>query len=198
MAKNLKHRLFRRRNILISLIALIVIAAVLAVLEVTNTTHIFHDETPVAQVVVKKGKPAPEPQKNVSNSNSTNAEKTPTTGNSVPGGATDTNGSAGAQTSPGQWIVAASGAITVKQPLANAALQSGDTLSGSAKVSTVNFRLIDNQVGVISQGTLNVVNGNFSGNLNFTSHSSTGRLDVFSTDDQGVEINEVQISVSFK
>lgn len=198
MAKNLKHRLFQRRNVLIGATAIVVIAAIFTVLEVTNTTHIFHDETPVAKVVVKKGKPAPEPKKNVSSSGSASTEKTPTTGNSVPGGATDTNGSASAQTSPGQWTVAASGALTVKQPLPNAALQSGDTLSGSAKVSTVSFRLIDNQVGVISQGTLNVVNGNFSGNLNFTSHSSTGRLDVFSTDDQGVEINEVQISVSFK
>jgi hypothetical protein len=33
--------------------------------------------------------------------------------------------------------------------------------------------------------------------MTFTPHSSSGRLDVFSTNDQGVELNEVQISVSF-
>lgn len=179
----------------------VVLAAVVVVgaLELTGTTHFFRKSDAATKVVVKAGKPTPVPVNNVSKGTTT-AAKTPATSAaaSTPGGGKDTNGSVSASTSPGQWVVSQSGNITVKQPVANAALQSGAVLSGSAKVGTVNFRLIDSKVGVISEGTLNVVNGNFSGVLSFTSQSSTGRLDVFSTDTPGgPELNEVQISVGF-
>jgi len=177
---------------------LIILAAlVVFALEITNTIHIFHKSVPATQVIVQVGKPTSVPKSNVSNT-APPAAKSPAAGSStLISGGTDTNGAANASTDPSQWVVSDSGNITVKQPVANAKLQSGAVLSGSAKVSTVNFRLIDSNVGVISEGTLNVVNGNFSGTLNFTPQSSSGRLDVFSTDSQGVELNEVQISVSF-
>ncbi len=176
----------------------LVILIVVGVLDVTHTTSFFRKPVPITQVVIKAGKPAAKPQNNASAATITPAAKTPTsnTGNVISGG-TDTNGNATSTTNSSQWVVAASGNITVKQPVANATLQPGGVLSGSAKVSQVNFRLIDNSVGVVSEGTLSVVNGNFSGNLNFTPHSSSGRLDVFSTNAQGVELNEVQISVDF-
>ncbi len=112
-------------------------------------------------------------------------------------GGTDTNGQSTATTNSSQWIVSKSGNITVQEPIANATIKSGSMLIGLAKVSQVNFRLVDNTAGVISEGTLNVVDGKFSGALNFTPHSSGGRLDVFSTDANGVEINEIQIAVKF-
>jgi hypothetical protein len=180
------------------LAGVVALAAVIAVLELTNTTHFFHSATPASKVIVKAGKPTPAPKSNSSAGKPTTKTATPDNTSRSISGATDTNGSATATTNPNQWVVAQSGAITVKQPTANATLQSGGTLSGSAKVDTVTYRLIDSSVGVISEGTLKVVNGNFSGALNFTSHSSTGRLDVFSTNAQGVELNEVQISVNFQ
>jgi hypothetical protein len=61
----------------------------------------------------------------------------------------------------------------------------------------VNYRLIDDQVGVISQGTIKVVAGNFSAAVNFKPYAKTGRLDVFTTDDNGKESNEVQVQVAF-
>jgi hypothetical protein len=190
---NTSHRRFsKKQKLLASVLAII---AVVVVLEVTNTTHFFHTPTPATKVVVKKGKPSAKPKKNASAGAST--QKTPTAGDRTIGGATDTNGSASASSNASQWTVSKSGNITLKQPLPNTKLQPGDLISGSAKVDRVNFRLIDDRIGVISQGALSVVNGNFSGTLNFTSHASTGRLDVFSTDSQGVELNEVQISVSY-
>lgn len=154
--------------------------------------------TPANKVVKKAG--------NISNTKPANSannptpKKAPTSSNNTQrniSGPTDTNGQATANTNSSQWITSTSGNITVEQPIANATIQSGTTLSGTAKVGTVNYRLVDSSVGVISEGTLNVVNGKFSGNLNFTPHSSGGRLDVFSTAPNGAELNEIEIAVNF-
>jgi len=53
-------------------------------------------------------------------------------------------------------------------------------------------------MGVISQGIIQVVNGKFSATVNFPSHSNSGRLDVYSTDSNGKEINEVQLNVTLQ
>lgn len=155
--------------------------------------------TPASKVVTKAGNFSSNTKPSNSANNPT-AKKQPT-GNSNIGrtisGATDTNGQSGTATNSSQWITSTSGNITVEQPIANATFASGDTLSGTAKVSSVNFRLIDNSVGVISEGSLNVVNGKFSGKINFTPHSSGGQLDVFSTDANGAEINEIQIAIKY-
>lgn len=129
------------------------------------------------------------------------AKKVPTSNNSASrnaGGSTDTNGQTSATTDPSQWTTSSSGLVTVKQPIANSTLKSGDSLSGSAKnVSKVNWRLVDDKVGVIATGALNVVNGNFSGILHFNPQGNSGHLDVFSTNSQGVEYNEVRIDLSY-
>lgn len=96
-----------------------------------------------------------------------------------------------------QWTQSQSGVITVKTPVANATLQNGDTVAGSATIDKVQYRLIDADAGVISQGFINVVNGNFTASISFKHYASSGRLDVFSTDGSGKEINEVQIPVKF-
>lgn len=114
------------------------------------------------------------------------------------GGGTDTKGQTTSNTNSSQWITASSGNITIEQPIANTTLQNGSTLSGTAKISTIHFRLIDNAVGVISEGTLSVVNGKFSGSLSFTPHSPTGQLDVFDVGTNGVELDEIQIAVKFQ
>lgn len=125
-------------------------------------------------------------------------EKSPSITNSASNqsGATDTNGQAQPNSNdPSQWIVAKSGNITVKQPLTNATLKPGGSLIGSAKVGEVYYRLIDNKVGVVAQGTLSVNSGNFSGNLQFQTSATDGRLDVYSLGIDGSEINEIQIAV---
>jgi len=153
-------------------------------------------KTPVNQRVVTAGRSSPTEAPKDTNSQ---VNKTPgsNSGSRDIGNATDTNGTASSSTNSNQWVTSASDVITVKQPLANAKFQNGDTLSGSSKVSPVHYRLSDNKVGVISQGVLNVVNGNFSGAIHFNPQGTGGRLDVFSTDTGGVEYNEIQINVSF-
>lgn len=130
-----------------------------------------------------------------------NGNKTPSvsTNNDNNGSAVDTHGQSVPTTASNKWTVSQSGLITVKQPTGGSSLKSGEAIIGSAGggIGQVEYRLLDNQIGVISQGYISVVNGSFSATINFQSHSSSGRLDVFNTDSGGREINEVQVPVSF-
>lgn len=113
------------------------------------------------------------------------------------GTAVDNNGSLSTSTPPSQWVSSDSGAITVKSPALDSTVSSGFNLSGSSSLGKLQYRLVDDQVGVISQGFINVVNGNFSANIGFQEVSDSGRLDVFSTNADGAEVNEVQLPVKF-
>lgn len=169
---------------------------IMAILELTNTTHFFHNSSS-STVIKKAGTPVPAPTSNVSGSTSPSS-KTPSANNTpTAGGSVDTGGTAPTATTQSQWIVSQSGNITLKQPIANSTLQDGAVISGSANVSQVSFRLVDNQIGVIDQGVLNVTNGNFSGILHFKSQATSGQLDVFSTEANAKEINEIQVTVTF-
>jgi hypothetical protein len=114
------------------------------------------------------------------------------------GTSTDKQGHAAASNPSNLWVQSSSGAITLKQPVSGSTIASGIEVSGSANVDKVQYRLIDNDRGVISQGFINVVNGSFSATISFNGHGSQGRLDVFSTNVNGAETNEVQVPVTFK
>jgi hypothetical protein len=119
-------------------------------------------------------------------------------GSGSQGGAIDTNG-ADVPTDTTGGVASESGVLTVLQPTENQELASGATLSGSAKdLSKVQYRLIDNDRGVIAQGALFVKDGVFSGKLQFEASATSGRLDVFSYDAQGEEINTIEMPVTFK
>lgn len=197
-----QYRNARRRNwfrlpkkALLGLAALVLI---LGALEATNTTHFFHKDNKNLKVITKAGTATPKPKENVS-ANSATTEKSPgaDTNSSSDGRAVDTHGQASTSTSSDQWVISKSGNLTVKQPIANGTLKSGGILSGSAKVSEVHYRLIDSLKGVVAQGILSVTDGNFSGTLQFSASATSGRLDVFSTEPDGSEVNEVQIAVVF-
>ncbi len=176
---------------------LIILGLILLGLELTNTTHILHNP-PQTKYIVTAGTPVAAPKQKTGTTTRT-ADKTPVTNSSGGGnGVVDTQGSKHPDTDSSQWIVSQSGYITVKSPVANTKLSGGSEIIGSAKVAQVNYRLIDNNVGVLTQGTLSVLNGNFSGTLHFQPKGTGGRLDIFSTDAQGVEYNEVQINVAFQ
>lgn len=91
-----------------------------------------------------------------------------------------------------------SGVISVISPQPNSRLSSGDRLSGSANVERVQYRLIDNNIGVIAQGSLSVKEGKFSGAFDFNSQGTQGRLDIFSYSQEGIEENQVEIDVRLK
>lgn len=122
------------------------------------------------------------------------------TGGTSQGGAIDNKGEAPSSPSGGgATITSDSGVITVKGIAANSLLSNGDALYGtSTSQGVVNFRVIDEEVGMVAQGTLQIVNGSFSGKLAFTPHANTGRLDVYTTNSMGEEENNLEIPVRFK
>ena len=125
--------------------------------------------------------------------------KLPTVNTSQQGGVVDQQGKTTGPTPPTSWWTSSSsGAITLQQPYPNETIQSGITLSGTAKVSSVDFILTDSSVGQIAQGTLNVVNGKFSGIINFTPHAKTGTLQIYSPNpSNGAEENVININVNY-
>ncbi len=183
-----------RKTLLIVFLVIVVAAGVVAALELTNTTHFFH-KSPVVRAPSKPISQLP------GQSASNNGNKSPSTQNAqVNGGSeSDKNGQAasGVPTDPSLWSTSASGKTVLKLPGNNDSFKSGSTITGTSAVSPVQYRLVDDQAGVISQGTINVVNGNFTASVTFTPYAKTGRLDVFNTDSSGRELNEVQVTVNF-
>ena len=95
-------------------------------------------------------------------------------------GVIDNNGNTTGSIPPAsEWFASSNGNITLQQPVSNSTIQSGVTISGLANVDQIGYVLTDSSVGLISQGTLSVVGGKFSGNLTFVAHSNTGTLQVF-------------------
>jgi hypothetical protein len=132
---------------------------------------------------------------------------TPTPHSSVPstsngttqGGVVDNNGTTSSSVPPAsEWTSSNNGDITLQQPVTNQVVASGATLSGTAKVPTVQFILKDSSVGLIAQGSLNVVDSRFAGTLQFTPHAKTGNLEVYFANPQtGAEEDIININVNF-
>jgi hypothetical protein len=130
----------------------------------------------------------------------TNRPHTPVANSSSnQGGAVDNKGvtpPANKATDTSKPTSSSSGIITLEQPVANAALKSGDIVSGTARVDTIQYRLVDDKAGVLAQGPLSVVDGKFSGTLQFKAFGTTGTLKVFSIDSQsGAEINRIELPI---
>lgn len=180
------HSLLKRKWLLAGLVVLIVGGGYLA------WNHNTPTKSSTASAAGSAITPAPD---------ANNAKRTPASQNTSvnQGGANDQNGRVPSTSSAdsSQWSIATSGLITLKNPVKNGSFKSGDSIDGAAAAGPVQFRLIDNQVGVVAQGTINVVSGQFSAVANFTPYSSSGRLDVFNTDPNGRETNEVQVPVNF-
>jgi len=110
---------------------------------------------------------------------------------------TDTGGNISTLPPSSGWSSSTSGVITVYSPAKNSLLSSGQTLSGKSTAERVSFRLMDSVSGVIAQGSIGVVNDKFSGTFSFVTSAKDGRLDLFTTDNSGVESNVVEIPVRF-
>lgn len=190
-----------KKFVVITIVVILAAAATITGLELTNTTHIFHGK-PAANTIVTAGRQLPAGQSNSSPNSSTHTSNTGSPSVTSSDGFATNNNSRGQQsstTNSSQWITSASGVITVKQPSANATLSSGATLSGSTtSAGPIHFVLLDNTTGQIAQGMLNVTNGDFSGQINFSAQSANGQLNVFTTTPDGREQNIIQIGVNFR
>jgi hypothetical protein len=190
MAKARKNRSgFMNWTTVIAVIALLAIASVFAYKWNHKDTA---DIKPVVKGTPSTSASAPTPT-------STPAPSTTATNPTGQGGAVDNNGKTTDTIPPSsEWTSSTSGDITLQQPTNNSTISSGDTISGLANTSTVSFILKDTSAGVIAQGSLNVVNGKFSGTLQFTPHSSTGSLEVYYPNpDNGAEEDVINITVNY-
>ena len=188
MAHKLKKYFRFKKRYMAALLVLLLLVS-MTILELTNTTHLFHKQTATSGTISTSSPPK---------STSTVNKTSPTNTSTNKGTATDNNGvSPVITTDSSKWLVSSSGLLTVKSPLENDKIATGANLTGIASVDQIQYRLVDDQVGVISQGFINVVDGTFSANISFVAHSTTGRLDVFSSDTYGREINEVQVPITF-
>jgi hypothetical protein len=91
-----------------------------------------------------------------------------------------------------------SGNIVVYGPLSGELFRSGDRLYGTANVDTVWYRLIDDRIGMVAQGSLPVQDGRFSGTFNFNTDGTEGRLDIFNLNEDDRETDSVEIDVRFR
>lgn len=198
--KKINNRRNNRKKIII-ILAVILIAAigVFAYLEFSGKSNIFLDKSKDMKTSEEKEakttSKAPSAQADYSDGD----DRQPDNANPKPEATvTDKKGALPTTPPESQWSSSTSGAITVYSPSSNSVVSNGSTLSGKATVPKISFRLIDNISGVISQGELSVVNGNFSGSFNFSTAATTGRLDIFSTRADGVEANNIEIPVRFR
>lgn len=182
------YSLKNRRLLFMGSTAIIVIGVILVYLILRQGSKVPTSRTPLspAKGTTSKGVPHTIP---------------PSTDNNPigSGGVIDSRGQVHGQTPPqNQWTTSSTGNITLQQPTSGSSMHSGDTISGLAKVSTVQFILKDNAVGLISQGTLNVENGKFSGIVTFKAHSPTGQLEVYYPNPAtGAEEDIIDINVQF-
>jgi hypothetical protein len=97
-----------------------------------------------------------------------------------------------------KWIPSDTGEIIVYSPTRNELLNSGDKISGESTLPYVNYRIIDDISGMISTGRLTVVNGKFSGTINYKTEASVGRLDIFGLNENDIEFSNVEIEVRLR
>lgn len=187
-----------KKKIFIILGVALVAVLVFGILEVSGKTNILLSQSSDKDTNDRSAKTtskAPTAQEDFTEGNE-REPSTPDRGGE--GTVSDTGGNVSSPPPQNQWSTSPSGAITVYSPGRDTLITSGSTISGKATTPKVSFRLIDNVTGVIAQGELSVVNGNFSGTFNFSTTASTGRLDVFNTREDGVESNNVEVPIRFK
>ncbi|MBA3758744.1 hypothetical protein H0X10_03880 [Candidatus Saccharibacteria bacterium] len=110
----------------------------------------------------------------------------------------DNNGTIDSSTDTSNPVVSSTGEIKLFSPKKDISISSGHTVSGTSTLFSVSYRLIDNVSGIIASGNLNVVNGKFSGKVNFTTNGTEGRLDIFGTRVDGTEFSNIEIPLRFK
>ena len=185
-----------KKRVIIFVASIVVIGASLAVLEKTHIINLYEkppkgvddgaqttSTTPTAQSDYSDGD-----QRAVGNTEPENK------GNGI---VEDKKGTTSSETDPSTWTTSSTKEIVVHSPSKNKTVTSGTEISGTSTLTKVNFRLIDEVSGEIAQGQISVVNGKFSGTLNFTTSASTGRLDFYGTKADGREFSNVEIPLKF-
>ena len=117
------------------------------------------------------------------------------------GGVVDNNASASTSTTkPGATPPpTASAPITLATPADGALVVNGTVLSGSATVTTVQYRFKDVDGLDVATGALSVAGGKYSGSVaGLNARTTTGTLEVYNYNANGAEENWVKINVRYK
>jgi hypothetical protein len=184
------------KKFLIAIGVFILIGSILAILEKTHVIN-FYERKPVAtDSADKTTSTVPSAQEDFSGGDERSAGNTEGE-NEGSGNVEDLQGNSSTPTDSSDWISSGSGEIVVHSPNKNQVLNSGTELSGTSSLAQVSYRIIDNVSGVIAQGELGVVGGNFAGKINFTTSASEGRIDVFATHIDGSEFSNIEIPITF-
>lgn len=186
------------RTLLIVLIALVVMLAVLFILEKQNVIDIFKANTPsTSDQDAQTTSEAPSAQSDFSDGG-VREPAAPTSNSAGSSVITDNNGNVSPSTVTSNPQTSRSGEISVYSPQPNTVLQKGQEVSGASSLSSISYRIIDDISGVIATGTLQVVNGRFSGSIGFDTNATQGRIDIYATRADGVEFSNIEIPVRFK
>lgn len=185
----------KKNKIILVLLALVALGVVIVVLEKTHVINLYSKDSG-ATVSDRTTSTTETAQEDFNDGD----QREP--GNSLSedegsGGVEDTNGSITPETDTSSPLVSETGEITVYAPKNNTPLTSGQILAGRSTLPKVSYRLIDSSTGMIAAGELNVVNGNFSGKINFVTGARDGRLDIFGTRADLSEFSNVEIPVRF-
>lgn len=191
-----------KRNIVIAAAFIIVLVGGLFILEKTGTTDLIKNPSFLKKTNANKNQDAqttstaPSAQSDYTSSDTTKDAGNTLNENRGQAGASDTSGQSSSNTSSPR--TSSTGEITVYLPLDNATVKSGQEISGTSTLPQVSYRVVDSISGVIGEGTLNVVNGKFSGSLSITSNATEGRIDVFGTKSDLTEFSNIKIPVRFQ
>lgn len=92
----------------------------------------------------------------------------------------------------------ASSDISITLPTNGATVKAGTKLEGTAssQYKTVSYRVQSDERGVAGQGTLNVVNGKYSGTISSGGASGSGYIEVFVIDNNGNEAKHTKVQVN--
>lgn len=113
------------------------------------------------------------------------------------GGITSVNKTPATGTDKSNPLVSATGEITLYAPDPDTAISSGTVVTGASTIKAVHYRLIDSISGVIAMGEIPVVNGEFTGKLQFSTGAKEGRLDFYATRSNGSEYSSIEVPVRF-
>lgn len=179
-------------KLVIAIISLLCVFLILQISGLINIPSIFQQRTLINKNSISSNKSA------IPSNYSGGDNRTTTTYEKAEGGVSSTNGNIETIPPVSQWSSSKDGMITVYSPTINGLFKNGQSLSGTASISNVSYRLIDSVSGVIASGSINVNNGKFSGIFNFQSRASNGRLDIFSANELGIESSVIEIPVRLK
>jgi hypothetical protein len=186
-----------QKYIVLGFACLFVLAVTLFILEKTHTTDLVKKPSNTDQHSSDAKTTSKQPSAQ-SDFSSGQPRKEVTQSNMNEGVVNDNKGVIDSVPSESVWTKSADGSsVIVYGPAANQTLKSGQKLTGTSTATVVNFRLIDNVQGVIATGTIDVIDGKFSGTFDFSTTADQGQVDIFTTAPNGSEANTVSIPVRF-